>query len=138
MIKRRAGAVFNTGLPFSFFCEVPGRNTISKQHTIMNKLTRLIILSFIFFGASLSASAQIYVTVRPATPVIVMTAQPSPEYIWIGEEWIADGPNYKHVGGYWSKPPRQGYKWKKGYWSNKKGHGHHWVNGGWYGKKGKG
>lgn len=103
----------------------------------MKKLTKLMLLSFIVFGASLSASAQVYISIRPATPVIVVTERPSPTYIWIGEEWIADGPTYRYVGGYWGKPPHPGYTWKKGHWNHSKKHGHQWVNGKWHGKKGK-
>jgi hypothetical protein len=107
-----------------------------KNNAIMKKLTKLLFLSFILTGAALSSAAQVYITIRPATPVIVVTERPDPTYIWIGEEWIADGPGYKYVGGYWGKPPSAGYKYKKGYWSHGK-HGHHWINGGWYGEKQK-
>ena len=105
----------------------------------MKKLTKLMFLSFILVGASLSASAQVYITIRPPAPVIVVTERPNPTYIWIGEEWIADGPGYRYVGGYWGKPPQAGYTWKKGYWSHSKKHGHQWVSGKWHGngKKGK-
>jgi hypothetical protein len=103
----------------------------------MKKLPTLMFLSFLVLGSSLSASAQVYVTIRPAAPVIVVTERPNPAYIWIGEEWIADGPTYKYVGGYWGKPPSAGYKYKPGYWSHSKGRGHHWVNGSWYGENGE-
>jgi hypothetical protein len=96
-----------------------------------------MFLSSIVFGASLSASAQVYISVRPPAPVIIVTERPNPSYVWIGEEWVVDGAGYRHVGGYWGKPPSSGYKWKQGYWSNSKGHGQHWVSGKWHGKKGK-
>src|SRR5688572_11379463 len=103
----------------------------------MKNLTTLMFLTAALLGASVSASAQVYITIRPPAPVVVVTERPNPSYIWIGEEWVADGPKYKYVGGYWGKPPSPGYKWKNGYWSHSKKHGHKWVSGGWHGKKGK-
>jgi hypothetical protein len=107
-----------------------------KSNEIMKNLPKLIFLPLILF-ASLTASAQIYITIRPAAPVIVQTERPGPAYIWISEEWVPDGATYRYVGGYWGKPPSAGYKWKKGYWGHSRGRGHHWVSGSWHGKKGK-
>ncbi len=44
------------------------------------KLAQLMLFTIIFFGASFSASAQIYVKVRPVIPIVVRTemAQPCP------------------------------------------------------------
>jgi len=100
----------------------------------MKKLTNLMVVSAILFGAS-SASAQIYVKIRPVVPVVVATGRPSPGYVWIGEEWTEDGGNYRYAGGYWANPPHPGYKWKKGHWNNRKDHGNQWVRGSWQGKK---
>jgi len=102
----------------------------------MKKLTNLIVVSAILFGAS-SASAQIYVKIRPVVPVVVVTDRPSPGYVWIGEEWTEDGGNYRYAGSYWANPPHPGYKWKKGHWNNRKDHGNQWVRGSWQGKKEK-
>ena len=106
-----------------------------KQTTmsIMKKLSKLILFSAVLFGAS-TASAQIYVTVRPAVPVVVMTDRPGPTHVWIDEEWVEEGGRYKYVGGYWVNPPTAGYKWKKGHWNHSKKHGNQWIRWSWYGK----
>ena len=54
-----------------------------------------MLLAAIAFGASHSASAQVYVNVRPVAPVIVQTPRPGPAHVWIGDEWREEGHGYK-------------------------------------------
>ena len=99
-----------------------------------DKLIRLVFLSVLVFAASHSASAQIYVTVRPNAPVIVRPLQPGPSYVWVNEEWEPYRDSYRYSAGHWASPPHAGYYRKNGYWkhTNK---GHVWIKGDWHAKK---
>ncbi len=94
---------------------------------------KFMLFSALFLGAYWSASAQIYVRVRPIAPVIVRTERPSSAHVWIGEEWNSDGGSYRYSGGHWDAPPHQGDRWGRGHWSHDREHGNHWVNGSWRG-----
>ena len=96
-------------------------------------LVKVMLFSLIFFGACFSASAQIYVTVRPVSPTIVMTTRPSPTHVWIGEEWNENGGSYRYSGGHWDNPPHAGDRWNQGHWDHDKDHGDHWTRGSWQG-----
>jgi len=78
-----------------------------------------------------SASAQIYVRIRPIAPIVVRTEQPSPRHVWVGEDWEERDGHYEHIGGHWAEPPRDGYHYNQGHWdhTNK---GHRWHEGGWH------
>jgi hypothetical protein len=101
----------------------------------MKKLAKLLLFSVILFIASLSASAQIYVKIRPVIPVVVRPERPSRAHVWIGEEWNEEGGNYRYAGGYWGIPPHPGDRWYPGHWNHHKEHGDQWVRGGWKGKR---
>jgi hypothetical protein len=102
------------------------------------KLVKLLLFSIIFFSASFSASAQIYVKIRPVVPIVVRTERPSPVHVWIDEEWNEEGDHYKYAGGHWDTPPHDGDKWNSGHWNHHNEHGDQWVRGSWKGKgKGK-
>ena len=95
-----------------------------------NNLIKLLFSGIVLFSVS-SASAQIYVDVRPIAPIIVRTAQPSPAHIWIDEEWEPNGSAYRYGGGRWETPPHHGYTYRQGYWKrHDRGH-EEWVHGGW-------
>lgn len=94
-------------------------------------LIKWLFVIVALFGASFSASAQIYVKIRPAAPVIVRTAQPSPNHVWIEEEWEPNGSSYKYSGGHWEAPPHPGYRWRQGHWRRNGRHGEKWIHGGW-------
>ena len=98
------------------------------------RFSKLLFLVALVFTISFSASAQIYVSIRPPVPVIVRPPQPSPVHVWISEEWEPSGSSYKYSGGHWAPPPHSGYYRRPGYWrsSNK---GQVWVSGNWYQKK---
>lgn len=98
------------------------------------RLSKLSLLIALVFTVSLSASAQIYVTVRPPVPVIIRPTQPSPGYVWISEEWEPNGNTYKYSGGNWAPPPKPGYYRRPGYWRSSK-KGQVWVKGNWYPKQ---
>ncbi len=95
-----------------------------------NKLIKVSFLVALFFTVALSATAQVYVTIRPPVPVIVRPPQPSPTYVWVHEEWEPNGSSYRYSGGHWVAPPGPGYYRKPGHWKNGK-NGQYWVNGNW-------
>ncbi len=94
-------------------------------------LLRITILGGLIIAASsYSASAQIFVKVRPAAPVVVRTTAPSPRHVWIGEEWTVRNGVYVHTGGYWALPPHPGWVWISGHWIHDR-RGEQWVPGHW-------
>ena len=101
-----------------------------KKYLIKAGLMSLVLLSI-----AQIISAQIYVQIRPTIPVIVRTAPPAKNYVWIDEEWEPYNGNYRYVGGHWEAPPNNGYNWRHGYWKNDKHYGNFWVKGNW--KNGK-
>ena len=94
------------------------------------KFVKLFLFLAVLFTVSLSASAQIYVKVRPTFPIVVRTQQPSHDQVWINEDWENRGGNYVYVGGHWSTPPHQGYVRRSGYWKHSR-RGNIWVQGTW-------
>ncbi|MFI5141798.1 MAG: hypothetical protein ACHQII_05535 [Bacteroidia bacterium] len=101
----------------------------------MKKNAVKLLFAALFFGASLTASAQIYVRVRPIIPVVVVTAQPSPEHVWVNEDWNEDNGAYVYGGGYWASPPHRGYHYREGHWDHHETRGDHWVRGDWHNGK---
>jgi hypothetical protein len=93
-------------------------------------LVKSLLLAAIAFGASYTATAQIYVNVRPVAPVVVRTPAPSPRHVWIDEEWREEGHGYKYAGGHWELPPHPGEKWIPGHWAHE-GRGDRWIPGHW-------
>ena len=87
-------------------------------------------LSAILFIISFSATAQIYVSIRPTPPVVVRPPQPSRTHVWVNEEWEPNGTSYKYSGGHWAPPPQPGYYRKPGHWKKSK-RGQVWVKGSW-------
>ena len=96
-------------------------------------LVKWMLVCIIAMGASLTASAQVYVHVRPVAPKVVMTARPSADHVWIAEDWNEDHGNYKYAGGRWETPPHHGDHYNAGHWNHDKDHGDNWVRGGWKG-----
>ena len=78
-----------------------------------------------------SASAQIYIKVRPPRPAYVRVAAPSPRHVWIDEDWHGNNGNYEWRGGRWEAPPQPGYRYSKGYWRHTS-QGHRWHEGRWH------
>jgi WXXGXW repeat (2 copies) len=94
-------------------------------------LSRIAILSVIVMAVSFSASAQVYVRVRPVAPVIVRPVAPSPAHVWIDEEWEPRGGKYVYAGGHWAAPPHPGWMWVSGHWRRHGPEGEQWVRGHW-------
>ena len=77
-----------------------------------------------------TASAQIFVSVRPVHAVVVRTAAPSPRHVWIDEDWQERDGRYEYNGGRWAEPPHEGYRYYPGHWDHN-GNGHRWREGNW-------
>jgi len=91
---------------------------------------KFLIMVAVLFTVSLSASAQIYVKVRPTHKTIVRPVQPSPEHVWVDEDWKVRGRNYRYTGGHWVRPPHRGYTWVPGHWEQTR-RGDIWIEGRW-------
>ncbi len=78
-----------------------------------------------------SASAQIYVHERPHKPEVTRGEAPSPNHVWVDEDWHAKGGHYEFAGGHYVKPPHPGYKYREGHWKHSS-RGEVWVGGTWY------
>jgi len=50
---------------------------------------------------SYQGNAQLIVNIRPARPVYVRSAPPSPRHVWVDEEWREDHGHYAFAGGHW-------------------------------------
>jgi|ERR1700756_4057320 len=95
------------------------------------KLAKLLFSGIVLFSVCSSASAQIYVSVRPVVPIIVRAPRPSLAHVWIDEEWEPNGSEYRYGGSRWESPPHSGYTYRQGYWK-RHDRGHEvWVHGGW-------
>ena len=87
-------------------------------------------MSVIVMAISFTASAQVYVTVRPVAPRIVRPVRPSPAHVWIEEDWNARGGRYESAGGRWVLPPHPGWVWVPGRWAHAR-RGWRWMPGHW-------
>jgi len=98
----------------------------------MNKSKKLVIALGIVVSAGVSsASAQIYVHVRPIHAVVIRTEAPSPRHVWINEDWRERNGSYEYNGGRWEAPPHPGYRYSPGRW-NHGPHGDTWRQGHWH------
>ena len=96
------------------------------------KLAKVLLLVAVLFSVSSAASAQIYVRIRPVVPIIVRTERPSPDRVWVDEDWQRndDGDGYRYSGGHWAAPPRDDEDWHQGHWKHNH-RGDKWMHGGW-------
>ena len=98
----------------------------------MKRVFSILAIAVLSFAA-FNSDAQIYVTVRPPRPaVVVAPAPPAPGRVWVDEDWACRGGRYVWHGGYWVAPPRPGVAWHAGYWDRRRG-GYYWVPGHWGG-----
>ena len=98
-----------------------------KKHVLL-----MFVMMVLLTAYSQNASAQrYYVDVRPTAPVIVKTEAPSPNHVWVADEWSWQGDRYKHVPPHWEVPQPQHRYWVPGYWKLKERQGHYWVPGHW-------
>jgi len=97
----------------------------------MKNVKKMLVMLCIVLGSGIySASAQIYVKVRPVVPVVARVERPSPRHVWIDEEWEPRGGAYVFVGGHWAEPPRPHAMWVPGHWRATR-RGDMWVPGHW-------
>jgi len=94
----------------------------------MKKCAFLVIV--LVAAGAMSASAQVYVTVRPEFHRVVRPAAPSRTHVWIDEDWAYRNGHYEAVGGHWSAPPHPGWVWVPGRWSHAR-RGYQWIPGRW-------
>lgn len=94
-------------------------------------LGKIAILSVLVMAFSISASAQIYVKVRPVVPVVVHSERPGPAHVWVNEEWEWRDGRYVSTGGRWVAPPRAGMVWVPGHWKKYRHDGWQWMPGRW-------
>lgn len=99
----------------------------------MKKLAKVFLVFMLCnFGIS-KVQAQIIVNVRPARPERVVVRRPpppSPQHVWVEEDWVPRGNSYVWHGGYWVAPPRPGAVYIAGHWRNQR-RGSVWVPGHW-------
>lgn len=94
-------------------------------------LGRIFVCVALIFATSFSASAQIFVKIRPAHERVVRTVAPGPGYVWVDEEWEPRGGTYVYTGGRWVAPPHPGFIWVPGHWRRHGRDGEWWVAGHW-------
>ena len=91
----------------------------------------LLALGIIMSCGIFSASAQIYVNVRPARQHYVQTPAPSPRHVWVKEDWRERDGKYEWNGGRWAEPPHEGEKYRGGRW-HRSSKGQTWRQGAWH------
>ncbi len=94
-------------------------------------LTKIAVLTAIVMSVSFTASAQIYVKIRPKMPVVERPTRHDRGQIWINEEWRVNNGRYEYAGGHWETPPRRGAKWVPGHWQRNRRFGERWIPGHW-------
>jgi len=97
---------------------------------LVSKMAIMAILVIAGAFSSSSASAQIYVKVRPVFAPPPRPPAPSRVHVWIGEEWENRGGTYVAVGGHWAAPPHPGWAYAPGHWAHER-RGEYWVPGRW-------
>ena len=100
----------------------------------MKKFTKvLMILSATTLLAVSSSKAQeIVVRTRlyRSGPAVRRPFRPSPNHVWVADEWRPGGGTYVMTAGHWEVPPHPGGVWIAGHWRNRPG-GYVWVPGHW-------
>jgi hypothetical protein len=100
-----------------------------KKH--LNKMLLMAVLVIAAaLGSSTSASAQVYVSVRPVWHPIAHRPAAPRGGVWIDEEWENRGGHYVAVGGHWGTPPHPGWGWTPGHWAHER-RGDYWIAGRW-------
>ncbi len=98
------------------------------------KVLKLAFLAMLMVAAGSfanTASAQVYVSIRPEWHPIVRPVAPGPRHVWIDEDWEYRNGTYVAVGGHWAEPPHPGWIWVPGHWSHEERRGHFWHPGHW-------
>ena len=74
-----------------------------------------IILLILITLAGCGPSA-VVVRERPVAPVVVRSAAPGANYVWVEGNYVRRGRGYVYSPGYWAVPPRGRTVYKPGYW----------------------
>lgn len=101
----------------------------------MKKVSRILILLSVFsvFAIKQSKAQEIVVKERLSRPtelVVRKPERPSPNHVWVAEEWTQGVGTYVYHAGYWALPPHPHATWVSGHWAGRKG-GYAWVPGHW-------
>ncbi len=98
----------------------------------MKKTIKVLMLLTIvsFFAATSSYAQQIVVRIRPHHVVVARPHRPSPNHVWVAEEWTPGGGTYVYQPGHWVVPEHPGAVWIRGHWRNSR-HGYIWIPGHW-------
>jgi hypothetical protein len=94
------------------------------------QLMKLAFLAILVVGGAVSASAQVYVNVRPTFAPVARPVAPGRTHVWIDEDWEYRGGRYVPVGGHWVMPPHPGWVWVPGRWVHAR-RGWQWRPGHW-------
>lgn len=93
----------------------------------------LAAVGSVMLAASLSAGAQVGVTVHvgPPAPIVEHPGPaPHPGWVWQGGYHRWDGAHYVWVPGAYVEPPRPHAHWVAGHWAHRGG-GWVWIDGHW-------
>lgn len=98
-----------------------------------------LLISAVFFGASLFAQVSITIGPPPRPLVRIQPASPGTGYMWVDGYQYPEGNRYRWHDGYWTRPPYEGARWQAprydngryymGQWSGDRGdigHDHRW------------
>lgn len=96
----------------------------------MTTICRILFVCAIAFSANTSSYAQVYVREKPVAPKHEKINQPSPNHIWVEEEWEPKNKSYEFAGCKWIAPPKDKTAWVPGHWAEKK-RGWVWIPGHW-------
>jgi hypothetical protein len=99
----------------------------------MKKIIRNSALALLFLFACAETKAQMVVKVKPRHEKVVIKKRPpapSPNDVWVDEDWRPEGKTYVWHGGYWAEPPRAEAQWVPGHWRQAPD-GWVWVPGQW-------
>src|SRR3974377_2002332 len=66
------------------------------------------------------------VAAPPADVVEVVSAQPGPEYVWVGGHYRWDDGRYIWMSGHWVQAPAGYREWVPGHWARREG-GWFWI-----------
>jgi len=101
----------------------------------MKRILRILVLmTVVSLFAATKSRAQLSIRVQLNRPPQYEANErdhphrPSPNHIWVHEEWVQQGNQYVYQPGYWALPPK--IDWNPGHWVQQNG-GNVWVPGHW-------
>jgi len=100
-----------------------GHNTKLNNFT-MKKILKIFVLiaAVSLFGVTVSKAQSIAISVALHRPHEYdrnereRPNRPSPNHVWINEEWVVRGGRYVYQPGYWAPPPPRAATWVPGRW----------------------